>query len=206
MVGEIRIYIEGGGDSSETKRTLKRGFSGFFSTLILEIRAKRIKFDLILCGGRQAAYEAFMYAIDDHPDAFNVLLVDAEAAVVGKKWAHLKKRDKWSSRGLSEEHCHLMVQVMEAWFLAGPDGLEAYYSDPGFSRKALPSVKNVETVDKARVYTALKEATLGTRKGEYHKIKHASALLDRLRIEQIRGSSKHLNDFYMTINSKISNV
>lgn len=43
-------------------------------------------------------------------------------------WAHLKQEDGWNRpRGAEGRSAHLMVQCMEAWFLADKDGLATYF-------------------------------------------------------------------------------
>ena len=49
MTKEIRIYIEGGGDYKDTKRTLRQGFKGSFKDLVLA-REHKVKWNIIVCG------------------------------------------------------------------------------------------------------------------------------------------------------------
>lgn len=127
MVKQIRIYVEGGGDKKETKALLRKGFSRFMKDLVQMARSKRIKWNIILCGSRNRTFSDFKNALEDHQDAFNVLLVDSEAAVKKSPWEHLKSRDNWESPGVDEIHCHLMVQAMEAWFIADMEALKKFY-------------------------------------------------------------------------------
>ncbi|NES22276.1 MAG: DUF4276 family protein [Symploca sp. SIO3E6] len=128
MVKEIRIYIEGGGDDRDTKRKIRQGFSGFLKNLVYIARNKRIKWDIIVCGSRNNAFRSFKNALEDYPDAFNMLLVDSEAAVNKLPWEHLKSRDNWDSSNVDDTHCHLMVQAMEAMFIADIDTLKKFGS------------------------------------------------------------------------------
>lgn len=81
MVKEVRIYIEGGGDGKNTKALIRQGFSQFFKPLVELERSKKIKWNIIICGSRNNAFEDFKTALKDHQKAFNVLLVDAEGFV-----------------------------------------------------------------------------------------------------------------------------
>ena len=45
------------------------------------------------------------------------MLVDAEAPVNTTPCQHLKFRDDWDLPNVDDEHCHLMVQTMEAWLI-----------------------------------------------------------------------------------------
>jgi hypothetical protein len=92
MVEEIRIYIEGGGDGKNTKALLREGFSNFLKDLIQIARSKRIRWQIIICGSGNNAFNDFKNALATHPDAYNVLLVDSEAPVNKSAWEHLKDR------------------------------------------------------------------------------------------------------------------
>jgi hypothetical protein len=81
LVTEIRIYVEGGGDSADTKQFLREGFSTFLKGVNSNAREKRIRWHVVMCGGRVATIKAFRTATRQHAEAFNVLLVDSESAV-----------------------------------------------------------------------------------------------------------------------------
>ncbi len=117
MVKEIRIYIEGGGDKKDTKKAIRIGFSEFLKDLRQIAQKKKIRWQIIICGSRQNAFEDFKNALKANPNAFNVLLVDAEAPVNTTPCQHLKFRDDWDLPNVDDEHCHLMVQTMEAWLI-----------------------------------------------------------------------------------------
>jgi hypothetical protein len=112
-------------------------------------------------------------------DTIVALLVDAEEAVNGPARAHLQSRERWDLKSDPDDVVHLMVQAMEAWIVADPDALAAYYGQK-FRRNALPKAQNLETIGKDDVAKALKEATCDTQKGTYHKIRHASDLLKKI--------------------------
>ena len=68
MVKEIRIYIEGGGDSQKTTSLLRGGFSQFFKKLLdtaiseklLDtLTSKNITPKIIICGTRNNALRSF---------------------------------------------------------------------------------------------------------------------------------------------------
>jgi hypothetical protein len=126
--------------------------------------------------------------LEDYPDAFNILLVDSEAAVNKPPWDHLKSRDNWDSPSVDDTHCHLMVQAMEAWFIADIDTLKKFYGQ-GFRENSIPRNPNVEKIDKDSLEPSLKEATRNTVKGEYQKIQHASKLLELLNVAKVREAS-----------------
>jgi hypothetical protein len=194
MVKAIRIYIEGDPE-------LRQGFRTFLKPLYDLAQSKKIKIEPPrLCGSREAAYKAFKTALKTHPDAFSILLVDSEEPVEKKQtpWQHIKNRDGWDSLGTNDAHCHLMVQTMEAWFMADIDALRQYYGQK-FQESAIPRNPNVEEIEKARLESALEAATRHTPKGEYHKTRHASQLLERLDIAKVRKAAPNCDRLFATL-------
>ncbi|MFZ0912336.1 MAG: DUF4276 family protein [Candidatus Korobacteraceae bacterium] len=202
MVGEIRIYVEGGGDSKDTKAFFRQGFSAFLHALRSEARRRKVRWSIIACGPRQRAFEDFKIAGREHPTAFNVLLVDSESPVLSPPWQHLGERDGWDIRGLSNDRCHLMVQAMEAWFIADIETLSQYYGQ-GFNANPIPASQNVENTGKEVLNRSLKEATRNTSKGEYHKGRHAYKLLELIDPIIVRHASQHCDRLFVTIAEKM---
>ena len=200
MVKEIRIYIEGGGEGKNTKALLRQGFSSFFKELVEVVQSKKIKWNITLCGSRNNAFRDFKNALATHPDAFVILLVDSEAPVTQSPWEHLKSRDNWDApSGIDETHCYLMVQTMEAWFMADSDTLKKFYGE-GFKEKAIPKKSNVETIEKDLLKRSLEAATRDTKsKGEYQKIQHASTLLGMLKVDKVRKASPECERLFRTL-------
>lgn len=204
MVSEIRVYIEGGGDSRFGKDQLRKGFRIFLNDLYQEARQSGVRFHPpVLCGGRNSAFDDFRTALACHPHAFNVLLVDAEAPVTATPWAHLKSRDGCDNPGVNDDCCHLMVQTMEAWFIADADALAAYYGQ-GFLRSAIPANPNVESIAKAAIETALVNATRHTGKQKYKKIQDASRLLERMDPAVVRGKAPHCDRLFTLLAGKMA--
>ena len=186
-----RVYVEGGGDTNPLKTRCRQAFRVFFSRAGLEGRLPRV----FACGGRQQAYRDFCHAFDAADDGdFIVLLVDSEGPVAEDfgPWVHLKGRDNWDQpRDTTDENAHLMVQCMEAWFLADQDGLAAFF-DQGFNRNALPGNPSIEEIAKADVLRGLKNATRQCRpKGEYGKGRHSFELLSRIEPANVFAVSPH---------------
>lgn len=186
---QIALYVEGGGDTAQQKAELRQGFDGLLERVKSSARAKRLGWKLVCSGDRRAAYEAFINAMRTNPDAINVLLVDSENPVApgtgdpardaAVRVTHLRQRDGWDLSATRAERVHLMVRCMEAWIVADPDALTAYYGQ-GFAPNILPARPNLEDEPKPDVYDKLARATRDTKKGEYGKIKHASQLLQRI--------------------------
>ncbi len=139
MTAEIRIYIEGGGDTRHTRGTLRLGFDAFLKS----VWVLPLPFD--------ARY-------------------------------------------------HLMVQSMEALFVADADALAMYYGQH-FRRSALPTHTNLEAVTVTQLAGALKAATRGTTAGEYKKIQHAARILPRLNITRVRIALPHCERLFQFLES-----
>lgn len=58
----IALYIEGGGDSGAGKAALRQGFDELLSTQKNAARARRMNWRTVLCGGRNATFDAFANA------------------------------------------------------------------------------------------------------------------------------------------------
>lgn len=203
MVSEIRIYVEGGGDGKETKARFREGMTHFLSALKSLAREKSIRWDIVACGSRNDTLRNFRSALKSHPQAFNVLLVDSEAPFTATSpTVHLKNRDGWDMAGMADEQCHLMVEMMENWFLADVDALESFYKK-GFNRNAIPRNQNVEQIAKADVETALKNAIRGTIAGRYQKIRHGTQLLEKVNPELVRKRAPNCERIFKTLECKL---
>jgi len=157
-----------------------------------------------MCGTRNHAFRDFKNALESHPDAFNILLVDAEARITkNSPWEHLKFRDNWDKpTEVNDDNCHLMVQTMEAWFIADIDALKTYYRQ-GFKVSGIPKTPHVETIAKDDLERIIKIATANTSKKEYHKINHASELLGKIDANKVRQASPYCDRIFTTIQAII---
>ena len=181
----IAIYIEGGGQSNSGRAMLRQGLEAFLAPVKQEVVERSWRWRLICWGGRDATFRRFRSAIRDKQADVIMLVVDAESPLNNGPLDHLQQRDGWDLSFANEKIDHLMVQTMETWIVADPDALAGYYGQ-GFRRSALPNNADIESVPKSDVETALKNATRATQKGEYHKIRHASELLKRIKPDQVR--------------------
>lgn len=185
----IAIYVEGGGDHPGPE--LRVGFDTLLKTQKEAARERRVRWSMVLCGGRKAACDAFLDAVRTEPDVINVLLVDSEGPIAAQtgnamgdaaaRRQHLKARYGWNLDAVDAERIHLMVQCMEAWIVADPEALASFYGQH-FKTNALPVRHNLEEEPKQDLYKKLAKATGDKRlsKGPYGKIRHASELLKRI--------------------------
>jgi hypothetical protein len=146
---------------------------------------------VVACGTRRQAFDSFCAALNKgDSELLPLLLVDSEAPVSGSPWEHLQREDSWRRpQNCSDEHAQLMVQCMEAWFLADKDALLSFYGSE-FRRDSLPQGANVEKIAKMDVINALKRATRDcSGKGSYHKGRHSYKILALVNPESVANSS-----------------
>ena len=195
----IAIYMEGGGQSRDSKASLRLGMDTFLAELKNVYRARSRAWKLVCCGPRDSAYRGFRNACAQRDGGAVVLLVDAEGPVTTTTPVdHLRARDGWSLEGVDGEMVHLMVQSMEAWIVADRTQLSRYYGQR-FQRNALPRRQNLEQEGKGDVERALYAATRRTQKGAYHKIRHASDLLARIDPAVVRERCSQCDRLFATI-------
>ena len=202
LVGEIRIYVEGGGDSKDSRAAVRQGFRIFFDQLVEKARKRRIKWQVIACGGRDQAHDDFETALKTHQEAFNVLLVDSEGEVQQEARTHLRVRDGWPLATASSEQCHLMVQMMEG-IIADTDALDRFYRQ-GFNVGAIPRNPDVERIRKEDIERGLENATRPTKARRYHKIQHGPKILAMLNVAMVRRAAPHCQNLFETIELKIA--
>jgi hypothetical protein len=156
-----------------------------------------------MCGGCDDAYRDYQLALKSHSDAVNVLLVDSEGPVTAddSNGDHLRQR-KWNLPKPFDSCYHLMVQAMEALFVADVDALEQHYGQY-FRRTALPTHANLEDITVAQLVGALKTATRETTAGEYRKNQHAAKLLSKLDVVKVRAVLPHCDQLFEFLESII---
>ena len=94
-----------------------------------------------------------------------------------------------------------MVQVMESWFLADREALEAFYGQ-GYRSNALPPEQNVEQIPKQDVFKGLDQAARDTSKGNYSKGKHGFEILEMLDPAKVRKASPYADRFIKALSSQ----
>jgi hypothetical protein len=200
----VKLFVEGGGnDNHALNIECRRAFSTLLEKAGLAGHMPRI----VACGGRRDAFNQFRHALQKGEQV--ILLVDAEAPVQGTSpWAHVKQRggDDWEPpTGATDDHLHLMVQVMESWFLADRAALRIFYG-AGFLESALPSPATpIESVGKDEVFATLKAATRPTKtKGEYGKGSHSFKVLATLNAQLICQCSPAAARFFEAMRAKMT--
>jgi hypothetical protein len=207
----VKLYVEGGGDTSELKSACRKGFRIFISKAGLTKHPR-----IIACGSRRDAFESYCTAIASGEDA--VLLVDSEAAVAAEyhqgedadrwlPWAHLKNRrgDGWDKpEGEPDTDCHLMVECMENWFLADRATLSRFFGQ-GFEINQLPApTRPIEQIPKTQVYDSLAAATRNCKtKDQYGKGAHSFKLLEEISPQSVTAASPWAKRFVDELKKKM---
>lgn len=206
----VKLYVEGGGETSQLKADCRKGFR-----LFIESSGLRNQPRIVACGSRRDAYDSYCTAIANGEKA--MLLVDSEADVAEEfqadvqkenwnPWGHLKQRegDSWEKPvGAVDTDCHLMVQCMETWFIAEPQVLKSFFGQ-GFRENALPATNRpIEQVAKQQVYEALKKATRDSKKGPYGKGNHSFKILKAIPANKVEAASPWAKRFIDALKQKM---
>ncbi len=208
MVG-YKLYVEGGGDAKSLQIECRKSFSLFLERAGLRGALPRV----VPCGSRGEAFDRFRTAIGQGEKAF--LLVDSEAPVAlehmsgnpenWQPWNHLRQRESngWQRPvASSDTDCHLMVQVMESWFLADKSTLASFFGQ-GFRGTALPAHGSIETISKESVYQSLKNATRDCKtKASYGKGAHSFKILAYIDPDKVRSASPWAKRFIDTLRAR----
>lgn len=180
MVKPIRIYYEGDGK-------LRQGFRKFFDS----IYTTGVKISLVACGATANTVADFMTAMRTNTDSINLLLIDSDGPDDGNLAARIRNHPGWDSGvAASVKDCqlHFMIQVMEVWFLTDRKCLQDFYGRD-FRENLLPANPKVEEIPKDDVIKRLENATRDTKKGKYHKTRHAPSLLAQLDVDKVCNAS-----------------
>lgn len=190
----VKIYVEGGGDSKALKTDCRSAFSAFFKKAGFNGRMPQI----IACGSRSATYERFKTAIENtsREPEMPSLLVDSEEPITNStKWGHLQVRDGWDKpEDATEDHVFLMVQCMEAWFLADRDALKSFYQH-SISDRNLPDNLRVEQHLKQKVFQTLGKIS----DGKYSKGRVSFKILSSLDPGKVREASPRAEELLQTL-------
>jgi Domain of unknown function (DUF4276) len=207
MIKEIQIFIEGGskGQNRASSQKLRLGFLQFFDELNQTARSKNIKFKAIICGSIDETFRIFRYENTKANNAFLCFLVDSDKPLEDNDTPKnfLEREKKWDLKNIADNQCHLMVQIMESWFLADVETLKSFYGQ-NFKHNAIPKQPNVEKIAKLDVENSLDKATNETSKGKYHKIQHGAELLGKIETDKVKEKSAHCNRLFETISKNLS--
>jgi len=194
----VRIHIEGGGETHQLRSRCRAAFTTFFEKAGL----KGYMPSVVACGSRSKARDSFLGALKMRKKvSLELLLVDSEEPVAEGHdvWQHLRSRDGWDQpEGVDDDSAHLMVQCMEAWFLADRETLSDWFG-AGFNAAKLPSGNDLESVSKSFVLDGLKKAARETGKTTYDKGEHSFAILAAIAPSKVAEHSPHARRLLETL-------
>ena len=191
----LLVFVEGGGNTRALNTSCRSGFREFIENAGLAGSMPRI----VPCGSRENAYDDFRTAHAAGEAA--MLLVDAESpATAPDPWQHLNSTDNWGRPAVATDgQCHLMVQVMESWFLADKVALASFYGQ-NFRPQDLPANSDIEKVPKADVLAGLAQATRNTK--SYSKGSDSFQILEKLDPDKVRMASAYADRFIRGLSSQ----
>jgi len=155
----VKIYIEGGGDSKLQHTQCREGFRKLFENAGFTGRMPRT----FAGGGRGSTFDAFKTAVAvGDQEAVPVLLVDSEDPVsAATAWEHLQSREKWERPvAVSDDQAQLMVACMETWIIADRAALNRAFGSSLQTSALLPET-DLEARPRDAVQNALEHATRG---------------------------------------------
>lgn len=197
------VYVEGGGSGRELRAKCRKGFQAFFAKSDLAGRLPKV----VASGSRSSAFDKFKAARHQaKSDELPMLLVDSEGPVSGGSgtWSHLKAHDNWDKpSGAADDDGHLMVECMEAWFLADKDTLASHFGT-GYSANAIPADPSIERVPKRDIEDGLRNATRNCSRGRYDKGRDSFAILGKLDPQKVTDASPHAARLVRTLRSLAS--
>lgn len=208
------ICVEGGGDKArgadgKANRVGRRmsnraghiDLRDAFITFFCKLNPKCASISVIACGSGRETLKEFRLLARSSPNQRVFLLVDSEGPVKpgSDPWDYLRDRPRepWAKPDFADSgQAHLMVQAMEAWFLADPDAVADYFGE-AFDRSSLPrGADGVESIPKRDLKPALAAAASRAKLGGYREGRDSWELLKRIDPGKVRAASAFAARFF----------
>ena len=201
----VKIYVEGGGDSKGQHARCREGFSKLIEKAGFRGRMPRI----IAGGGRESTYDKFKTATAAGAQAgYPILLVDSEDPVQDEDtvpdsavaWVHLKSRDNWDCpASVKNDQAQLMVTCMETWIMADREALRTVFGASLRTNALLPQ-NDLEARSRQDVHNALENATRDCgREKAYRKGARSFHVLTQLNPETLNQHLPYFRRFITTL-------
>ncbi len=200
---KVRLYVEGSpkGTHANGLRLFRNGFKQHLVKLDPRLKAMEVS----PCGSTEETIRDYARAVrENRADFVPSLLVDSDTPVTADSPAeHLRaKLDSANVQRDARGNIFLIVQCMESWFVTDPTALKACFGGQ-FRENALPPSRDIETVAKKDILTALEAAVKPTPTGRYHKIQHGSKILAKLNPDTVAQRSRHASDLYAFLRNSV---
>jgi hypothetical protein len=200
----VTIYVEGGGDNNDSITRCRQAFAEYCNKLVPANRRPKI----VACGSRHQAFKRFRTDAGINAiDHISVLLVDSEGPVAPQTSpaVYLQARDGWQFAPLRNNQLFLMVQAMEAWFLADRMTLTAFYGRDFRTNALRGDERNIETIPKDDLESSLINAhELALQRANITKLDMrllSSPRLTRSKSKQHPGTPRHFMNSCAPYNS-----
>lgn len=188
---KVRLLVEGGGSSETSDKDFRQAWGRFFAAAGLTGRLPKV----VRGEGREQTFDKFKSALRRRRrDEIVLVLVDSEGPVTARQsaWQHLRNQDNWDRPpDADDDSAHLMVQLMETWFLADRIALRNFFG-PSFNENPFRAWQNLEDVHKDTVLNAMYQATRDCQK-PYRKGRVSFELLGQIDPEQVAAACPHAN-------------
>jgi hypothetical protein len=168
----VTIFFEG------TSATSVGNLRGALRALLAQANPKQ-KFEIILGDDKGGTINKFLRFLPTVSD-YKSLLVDLDADE-SKRASALQ-----THRLTTENHCFFMVQEMEAWFFSQPDILTTFFG----KELEVGKYKGKKADNIPNPSDELNRLARKTKKGHYHKVRHACELLPKLSLAQLQKDFK----------------
>jgi hypothetical protein len=157
------LFVEG--DSDTTNGNLRQGLAS-----LLERRIGKKMPTIILGGGKSQTVHKFLKNERDCDEALLLVDLDADDTNIDKDLEEYNLEER-------QTDVFYMIHEMDAWFLSQPDVLDNYYGLDAQGKKVSSKIPKRPAKDIPNPDELLQKITKTTKKGTYHKISHAVALL-----------------------------
>lgn len=166
MAAKTILFVEG--EPNSPNGDLRQGLC---KLLDQKLKGKLPK--IILGGGKSQTINKFK-TIELAAEQF-LLLVDLD-----KGQDYIQKDLEDNGLSTNSNNVFYMVQEMESWFLSQPEILDKFYGKDNNGKLVSEKQAKRKVIDIAEPDKELQKLTKNTKKGEYHKVKHAVELLKLL--------------------------
>jgi hypothetical protein len=209
---EVVVYVEGGGPTRLQQKEFRTGLDQFFISLKKLADDNDCRLTFSPRGGIEQVLADFDIAYNPPSTEIYYLLVDSDGPVISVPRNHLKT--KFSSyrflddKKIPDNRIHLMVQVMESWFIADISALERFFGE-GFDSAQIPQDQEIESIDGDVAINSLKSASKGSSRGEYKlysTIEFETGILKQLNPDILKDKAPHCKRLFEILELEITNT